>query len=517
MTGGTDRCSVLHRPVRPGQGLSMSTMPTRSTAGTPLENRARGDELPENVLLDIFDAYRQDIELRPAYEDVWNSRDGWFKLAHVCRSWRQVVLSSPSRLHLHLLFTPHRSSMAIMLNSLPPLPILIDYCVASWTEKDDIFALAAIRHHSRVRGIALRRPYKDMAKFLGALSCPFPGLESLEICPPNKTYSRCHDHELILPATFLSGSAPCLRQLTLREVVPECLSPLLSSATGLSELTLTLRVAYTALPGASLIANLQRLSNLRRLELSLDYWPNTRYPEPPEPPASAGDAVLLSKLTHLIFTGHILYLQPLVVGLAAPSLQHLDATLCGQSHCFPIPHLCKFICDTECQFTVVRLTLRYSKLTFCAGAGSQSIDDQPFKITIPKRVPLEQLGQELSRPLSTVEELVITWETEPWITEGFNQADQWSGFCCYVPQVKTVRISAKVALDVAHSFLPDDREPALDFLPALERVEVFSVAGMDHLHKPICDAFEPLIVARQRVGRSIRLSWPNSALVVSST
>ncbi|KAH9035515.1 hypothetical protein EDB85DRAFT_2143680 [Lactarius pseudohatsudake] len=476
----------------------MSTMPTRPTAGTPLENRARGDELPENVLLDIFDAYRQDIELRPAYEDVWNSRDGWFKLAHVCRCWRQVVLSSPSRLHLHLLFTPHRSSMAIMLNSLPPLPILIDYCVASWTEKEDIFALAAIKHHSRVRGIALRRPYKDMAKFLRALSCPFPGLESLEICPPNKTYSRCHDHELILPATFLSGSAPCLRQLTLREVVPECLSPLLSSATSLSELTLTLRVAYTALPEASLIANLQGLSHLRRLELSLDYWPNTRYPEPPEPPASAGDAVPLSKLTHLIFTGHILYLQPLVVGLAAPSLQHLDATLCGQSHCFPIPHLCKFICDTECQFTVVRLTLRYSKLTFCAGTGSQSVDDQPFKITIPKRVPLEQLGQELSRPLSTVEELVITWETEPWITEGLNQADQWSGFCCHVPQVKTVRISAKVALDVAHSFLSDGREPALDFLPVLERVEVFSVVGMDHLHKPICDAFEPLIVARRQ-------------------
>ncbi|KAH9066305.1 hypothetical protein EDB87DRAFT_1679050 [Lactarius vividus] len=479
------------------------------TPGAPLANRARGDELPENVLLDIFDAYRRDIELRPAYEDVWNSRDGWFKLAHVCRSWRQVVLSSPSRLHLHLLFTPHRSS-TIMLSSLPPLPILIDYCVASWTEKEERFALAAIKHCGRVRGIALRRPYKDMAKLLRALSRPFPRLESLEICPPNKSYSRSHDHdhELILPTTFLSGSAPCLRQLTLREVVPRCLSPLLSSATGLAELTLTLRVAYTALPDASLIANLQRMSHLRRLELSLDYWPNARYPDPPEPPASTGDAVPLLELTHVIFTGHILYLQPLVVGLAAPSLQHLDATLCGQSHGFPILHLCKFICDTECQFTAVRLTLRHSKLMFCAGTGSQSVDDQPFKITIPKRVPLEQLGQELSRPLSTVKELVITWETEPWITEGCNQADQWSGFCYHVPQVKTVRIPAKVALDVAHSFLPDDREPVLDFLPALERVEVFSMAGMDHLYKPIRDAFEPLIIARQRVGRSIRLSWP---------
>ncbi|KAI9446104.1 hypothetical protein H4582DRAFT_1903493 [Lactarius indigo] len=507
MTGSSDHPNIFYpRTGQAGQGSSMSMMLTRSTAGALLANRTTGDKLPENVLLDIFDAYRQDIELRPGYEDVWNSRDGWFKLAHVCRSWRQLILLSPSRLHLHLLFTPHRSSRAIMLSRLPPLPILIDYCVASWTEKEEGFALAAIKHRSRVRRIALRRSYKDMAKLLKALSHPFPRLESLEICPPNKTYSCCHDHELVLPDTFLSGSAPCLRQLTLREVVPRCLSPLLSSTTGLAELTLTLRVAYPALPEASLIANLQRMSHLRRLELNLDYWPNTRYPEPPEPPASAGDAVPLSQLTHLIFTGHILYLQPLVLGLAAPSLQHLDATLCGRSHGFPIPHLCKFIRDTECQFTAVRLTLRYSKLMFCAGTVSQSVDDQPFRIIIPKRVPLEELGRELSRPLSTVEELIITWDNEPWITEGCLQADQWRGFCYHVPQVKTVRIPARVALDVAHSFMQDNREPVLDLLPALERVEVFSVVGMDHLFKPICDAFEPLIVARRRVGRPIKLS-----------
>ena len=61
----------------------------------------------------------------------------------------------------------------------------------------------------RVRRIALRNP---IAK-LRALN-HFPELESLEIC-----LAYLLGPVLILPATFLSGSARCLRQLTLREVV----------------------------------------------------------------------------------------------------------------------------------------------------------------------------------------------------------------------------------------------------------------------------------------------------------
>ncbi len=281
-----------------------------------------------------------------------------------------------------------------------------------------------------------------MAKLFRALSHPFPELGSLEIRPTYGWYGQ----ELILPTMFLSSSAPCLRQLTLRDVVPRCLSPLLSSATGLVELALTLRDVYSALPEASLIANLQRMSCLRRLELNLNYRPDTMNPDfDPPPPASAGDVVPLSKLTHLIFKGHILYLQALVVGLAAPSLRHLDATLLSQSfRFFPLSHLCKFICDTECQFTAVRLGPSRSKLRFCASTGSQSVDDQPFRIIIPEPVSLEQAGQELSRPSSTVEELISTWGIEPWHTEGRIRPDQWRGFFCHVPQVKMVRVPAKV-------------------------------------------------------------------------
>jgi hypothetical protein len=49
----------------------------------------------------------------------------------------------------------------------------------------------------------------------------------------------------------------------------------------------------------------------------------------------------------LVFTGHPIYLEALVVVLAAPSLQHLDTELTNglDTYSFPLPHFCKFICN----------------------------------------------------------------------------------------------------------------------------------------------------------------------------
>ncbi|KAH9173330.1 hypothetical protein EDB89DRAFT_2068788 [Lactarius sanguifluus] len=335
----------------------MSMMLTRSAARALLTNRATidNDKLPEDVLLEIFDIYRQFYEHQTNYEKFWNSRDGWFKLAHVCLHWRRVVLLSSSRLQVHLLFTPRRSPAEPMLRCLPRLPILVDCSVedsiAPWTEKEDKLAIDAIRHRSR------------------ALNHPFPELESLEISSPyfhlRRVRGLVSGHDTFLPVRLLSGSAPSLRRLTLQEVVPECLSPLLSSATGLVELALTINIPYGALPEASLIADLQRMSYLRRLELKaisvvIPTNLNTIL-DPPPRPACTGT---LSKLTDLIFVGHGRYFQVLVGSLVAPSLQHLDVELRLSAHNSFVPHLCKFICDAECQFIAVRLDFSRYMLDF---------------------------------------------------------------------------------------------------------------------------------------------------------
>ncbi|KAF8270920.1 hypothetical protein EI94DRAFT_1797525 [Lactarius quietus] len=213
----------------------------------------------------------------------------------------------------------------------------------------------------------------------------------------------------------------------------------------------------------------------------------------------------MSNLTHLIFSGHRSYLQALVVGLTAPSLQHLYAELSGDScSVFPIPHLCKLICDSECQFTAVRLILSPPTLKFHAGTVSRSIDESPFKIIILwQPVSLKQMGQELSGPLSTAEELIIAlgerWFSEP---DNSNLMGQWRGLFYHVPQVKMIQVPAKLALNVARSLQQDPA--ATDLLPALQRVEVLSEASPC---RDISDAFGPLIEARQRAGCPIKLCY----------
>ena len=128
----------------------------------------KGDDslTPRGNPLGIFDVYRQDMELQPGYKTLWNSRNGWFKLTHMCRSWRHLVHLSPSCLDVHLLFTPSRSSRVTMLRCLPPFPILDSHCPASWMEKEEILAAAAIRHHSHVCVIVLGSDEQQQARII---------------------------------------------------------------------------------------------------------------------------------------------------------------------------------------------------------------------------------------------------------------------------------------------------------------------------------------------------------------
>jgi hypothetical protein len=296
----------------------------------------------------------------------------------------------------------------------------------------------------------------------------------------------------------------------------------LSSATDLEELALTFRVPYLTLPEASFIANLQRLSYLRRLELKVYYrsWdprsaPNVSHNS--EVLACAVHAVPLSSLTDFVFKGHGSYLQGLVISFTAPSLQRLDVEYYRETADFPLPQLCKFICDSECQFKVVRLCLLSLGIELIAETLSESDHAPPFKISIPWPSILptiwEQLGQMLSWPLSTVEELVVGWG---FPGPQYDHID-WRALLIHIPQVKVVQVDYQVALGVADAFQLNGQEPALDLLPSLEYVNVqFPPSILEYARNisyiPIRDAFEPLIAARQQVGCPINLSMNSPAI-----
>lgn len=471
------------------------------------------DKLPGDLLLEIFDTYRRDMELQPQYEDIWkrgDGSDGWLKLAHVCLYWRRVVFLSPSRLDVYLLITLRKFSKESesMLRCLPSIPIWFDYsappCLAPAQLEKQVnlnLVLAIMEHRGRVRGISLRA---CQSRFFRELSQPFPELKSFEI-----VHGSTPDFDVILPATFLSSFALSLRQITLQGVTSGSLFPLLSSAIGLVELSLTHRIGPKT-PRAtseSLLANLQcimRMPCLRRLKLKWSYHETATLPPPLPASVLAGDIIPLSKLTDFIFEGPCPYLHMFVARLAVPSLKHLDAKIFRGLPAYAaypsIPPLCNWICETESQFIAVHF--HYApwpwSIDLSAETSPKSDHARPFRICFSKDVALlEQIGTMLSEPLSTVEKVYVERQEK---RSPLRLGIPWHTFFKYLRQVKMVQLSCEEAIDVAHSF---EQGGLLDLFPTLEQIKVTGRKRNSRYINP----FKPLIAARQQVGRPVALSW----------
>jgi hypothetical protein len=110
------------------------------------------------VLLNIFHLYR--LADPDEYDDetgvtttYWHRQRWWYKLAHVCRQWRNVILESPARLNLHLYCT-NGVPVADMLAHSPPLPLTIGYHThREITAEDESGILLALSHRDRVHHI----------------------------------------------------------------------------------------------------------------------------------------------------------------------------------------------------------------------------------------------------------------------------------------------------------------------------------------------------------------------------
>ncbi|KAH9029866.1 hypothetical protein EDB85DRAFT_1965215, partial [Lactarius pseudohatsudake] len=98
-----DRCSP---PLRPRQ--------IAQRARRRREKIQRRVMTSSDVLLIIFRHY---LDASPRF---------WFKLAHVCRSWRRIIFTSPLGLHLRLYCT-YGTPVMKNLNCWPPLPLVVNY------------------------------------------------------------------------------------------------------------------------------------------------------------------------------------------------------------------------------------------------------------------------------------------------------------------------------------------------------------------------------------------------------
>jgi hypothetical protein len=381
-------------------------------------------KLPNEIFLWIFDFYRQSFGHQLNSERDWNSKKGWFKLTHVCRTWRSIILLSPSRLRLRLYFTDKTRTRATVLMNLPPLPIIVDCRDVVWTEGTENRLKSVRRYRNRVCGIAIAATPTSFKLISDALNTCFPILESLEL--------HINPGEIRFVPKFLMNSMQSLRRLKIRTANLPSLPPLLSATTSLVDLTLTVDTVVL-LSGDKLRRCLRCLPCLRHLDVCVvqksDALPVHAMPATA---TKMNDIVILAELIDFRCEGHLPHLEELVAGLAFPYLQGLHVLLFLhdlQISQFQIPHLTKLVHDAGMISLAAELKFSTNHCNISLLTHRHLVDEPPFNITIIGHncKSIAQIGGALSALLDNVEDVLVGFDLTTTYPSHVKLA-QWQGF-----------------------------------------------------------------------------------------
>ena len=183
----------------------------------------RIDILPDDVLLEMFDFY---LKMYPFYEEKTDV-EAWQLLVHVCQRWRSLVLGSPRRLNLQLYCTPNTPAKDT-LDVWPALPLIIKGSMSTSPDTDNI--IAALGQSNRVRQVGLHVGDQELEEVLAVMQVPFPGMTRMKLMSIDGT--------VVIPDSFLGGSAPRLQYFELLGIPFLGLPKLLLSAANLVSLWL---------------------------------------------------------------------------------------------------------------------------------------------------------------------------------------------------------------------------------------------------------------------------------------
>ena len=288
------------------------------------------DVLPDDVLLGIFDYYEDTVKL-------WRNRkmgiEAWQTLVHVCRRWRNLALQSPHRLNLGLYFTP-RTPARDRLDVWPALPLLISGKIRFY--EDTVNIIAALGQSNRICQVDLG--VFQLEKVLAPMQVSFPELTDLHLVPGD----RYQANEIVIPDTFLGGSAPRLRILELGSFLYPGLAKLLLSATHLAGLYLRQTLYSTDMLPEAIVPALSMLSSLE--SLTLDFKCSWHRPDGERPSFPPQKRSIFPALAKFYFEGPIEYLEQLVTRIDTPQLDKMWIEVFhGFNFNFYCPRLVQFV------------------------------------------------------------------------------------------------------------------------------------------------------------------------------
>jgi F-box-like len=457
--------------------------------------------LNDDVLLHIFYIHRLHIELQDDSEDdrygaehlYWDHQRWWYKLAHVSRRWRRVILAAPSLLDLHLVCT-YGMPVADMLAHPPlaPLPLTIFYWFNSnmtLKEEDEKGALLALSRRDRVHRIALYMRSSELERLFVAMDGQFPVLEHLRVISLSSGVA--------LPRTF---EAPNLYHGNFVRVAFPIQCPQ-STPTGLVSLQIRGIPSSAYFPPSYILASLSLMPQLETLCIMFD----NRDADPVRDTAITSHATL-PNLRKFEFRGVNAYLEELCAWMTAPVLSVLRVEFFNQ-HTFAVPHLLSFMQTSEnLQSHAVMLDCGTNSVSLLVcGSPQLRTRNYPFKLQDLNIHPFQissalWILDALSPVLSLTEQVSLVvdgGERSVW----YDQVDrtQWHGLFRSFNNVRKLYVKTTLVrgLGLGHSLCTEDGKQPPELLPNLE--EVICTEKHDE------EGFIPFIIEREAVGRPVRL------------
>jgi hypothetical protein len=459
------------------------------------------DDLPEEILLEVFDFYRREAVGRSRGGRPWK----WHRLAHVCRRWRYVVSISPRRLRLQIL-CKSGAPIEPILHTWPTLPIVVRYKGSRKPKLLPSNIVAAFRHPDRICDIDIGVTSSVLESMVDAMQWPLPLLERVRI-----TSNESTGHSVIpSPGIFMGGSTPRLQNVYLDGIVfpfPE-LRRLLFSSNHLVEIRLCNITDSGYFSPHALVSGLSALTRLKRLEIHFHRSTSipTQHNTDPPPPVERAS---LPSLTFLAFHGVSRYLEGVAARIDFPSLTFVIIKFLNE-FIFEIPQLCRFIGRVDAlkspNEVIVKPSQDNSSITFTQRGERRRNLGELFLVI--SGGPLDwqlssttQIFTQLSPLLSNVKILAFgKYPSAPAIEDDVDPT-QWLELFRPFSSVWNVRVTEKLVPDVALALggLSEDAAPGV--LPAL--ITLTLEGHRDHPF--VQDAAQRFVAQRQVSGRRIYL------------
>jgi hypothetical protein len=435
--------------------------------------------LPVDVLLEIFNFCRID-EVTTSSLLPWK----WHRLAHVCRTWRDVLFASSRRLNLELLCT-HGTPVRKNLGHLPALPTVIHFS-GSYEDSDEDNIIAALEHPNRIHAVRLNVPHSLLKKMSTVAQEPFPELTHLWL------ESKGDTRMPVLPDAFLGGCAPRLQKVHLDGIPFPAAPTLLLSARDLVDVSLRDLTDASYVSPEVMVASLAVLPRLKYLTFGFRW--RTSYPNRIRMPLPITRAVLPA-LIRFHFDGLSEYFEDFVALIDAPQLNRLGIGYLDLRADFLLFQLCKFLLRSEKLSISV---FRHADLIVIPSTGDTprtsiiELWGQSFFTLSTRDEGMSRVLSEIAGMLSDVDRLSIGSAFTGYGRLG--SSIQWLDLLQPFTAVRSLSVQAGLSQRVALALKNVTGVGAAEVMPALELL---------YLENQPVTSVGKFIAARQKVGRPV--------------